>query len=178
MKVNYDLKKEDYIEFNLHHMGKSKTIKRTLFIEQYLIPLIFIITPFVFAKNHSNPPPIMYFMIPCVIMYILWTIFFPKYFRYSFKKRIEKLLNEGKNSTMFGPQTLSITDKGIFEFSEMEKSKVDMKAVERVDVTENYIYIYINAVNAYIIPSRAFKTLNEKYELIDLLKKHCKVCIE
>lgn len=169
MKISYDLTKEDYMEFNMHHIFKTKSIRTTLFIERFVISIMFLLVPFL-MKPKGN--------IPFAIIYVGWLVFFPKYFKGSIKRRLERMLNKEENKSLFGPQQLSITDVGIFEFDNLEKSKVTMKDVERVEVTENYTYIYISDMNAYIIPHRAFKTLSEKNELIDLLKKHCKVCVE
>jgi len=33
MMIQYDLIKEDYIAFNMHHIKSSKTVKKTLFIQ-------------------------------------------------------------------------------------------------------------------------------------------------
>lgn len=176
MKINYELTKDDYIQFNMNHISKSKTIKRTLFIERYIISIMFLIVPFM-LKGRSEATTIFYYA-PFILIFALWVIFFPKYFKYSVKRRLLKMLDSGKGSSMFGQQNLSITDYGIFEFDNMEKSKVTLKDVEKVEVTADHIYIYINSADAYIIPMRAFKTLSEKNELIDLLKMHCKVSVE
>jgi len=176
MKINYDLTKEDYLEFNMHHISKTKSIKTTLFIERFIISIMFILVPFMMKPK--NDIPFAIFFMPFIIIYIGWIVLFPKYFKGSIKRRLERMLNKEENKSLFGPQQLSITDVGIFEFDNLEKSKVTMKDVERVEVTEDYIYIYISEMNAYIIPHRAFKTLSEKNEIIDLLKKHCKVDVQ
>lgn len=176
MKISYELAKEDYLEFNLHHMSKSRSIKRGLFIERYIISIMFLLVPFMLRGRNTLPVPVFYGIF--IVMFGIWVAFFPKYFWYNIKKRLEKMLSDEKYKGVFGPQNLSITDFGIFEFENSEKSKVTMKDVEKVDVTDKGIYIYISAANAYVIPMRAFKSLSEKHELIDLLKKHCKVCEE
>ncbi|WP_291574454.1 YcxB family protein [Clostridium sp. UBA4548] len=176
MKISYELTKEDYMEFNMHHIFKTKSIRTTLFIERFVISIMFLLVPFLMKpKGHI---PFAIFFMPFAIIYVGWLVFFPKYFKGSIKRRLERMLNKEENKSLFGPQQLSITDVGIFEFDNLEKSKVTMKDVEKVEVTESYTYIYISDMNAYIIPHRAFKTLSEKNELIDLLKKHCKVCVE
>jgi hypothetical protein len=176
MKINYDLTKEDFIEFNMHHFSKSKSIKRTLFIERYVISIMFLIIPFIFKGKSTMSLPVYYGS--SLLLFVGWIVFFPKYFKYSVKKKLERMLNSEENSKMFGPQSLSITDAGISESEDLEKSKFSMGDIEKVDVTEKAIYIYISSANAYVIPVRAFKTHSEKHELIDLLKRHLKVCVE
>jgi hypothetical protein len=171
MKIKYVLTKEDYIQYNLHHMRESETIKKSLFMQRYIVSLIFLIVPFVFAK--VSEIPFVHWMIVFLIIYLIWMLYYPKYFASLTKKRLQKIINEGKNLSLFGERTISLNEDGIVESSKAGESKTNWSVVERVDETGKYIFIYVSSVNAYIVPTRAFADLNQKKEFVDMLKQHC-----
>lgn len=45
--------------------------------------------------------------------------------------------------------------------------------MEKTYDTEKYVYIYISSLNAYIVPVRAFKSLEEKNEFVKEVRKYC-----
>jgi len=98
MKIEYDLTKEDFVEYNLHFISTSETMKKSLFIQRYIISLIFLAAPFLVARVTNEP--LMYWIVVFLIVYVLWVAFYLKFFNHSVKKRIEKLVAEGKNTNI------------------------------------------------------------------------------
>lgn len=79
------------------------------------------------------------------------------------------MLDEGKNADMLGNQSLTLTEDGIVNVSNFSESKTNWGTVENVVETKEHIFIYISAVMAYIIPIRAFQSINQKNEFISSL---------
>jgi len=50
MKLEFSIIEEDYIKFNIHHMDISKTYRRTILKQRYVVPIIFLIIPFFLLK--------------------------------------------------------------------------------------------------------------------------------
>ncbi|WML32939.1 YcxB family protein [Clostridium sp. OS1-26] len=175
-EIEYDLTREDYIEYNMNHMATSKTMKRTLFIQQYIISLMFIVAPFFFVR--ITKAPFKFWLTVFLITYLLWVIFYPKYFKLVVKRRINKMLDEGKQENLFGRYSILITHEGILENSNMGQSNTNWNAVERLIETEEYIYIYISPVNAYIVPKRVFQDAMRKSEFINLIEQYSGVVKE
>lgn len=171
MKAQYELTKEDYIQYNLHHMRESETVKKSFFIQRYIVSLIYLVLPFILVK--VSDMPFWYLMIIFLVTYLIWVLYYPKYFASFTKKRLQKIINEGKNVSLFGTRYISFNQDGIVESSDTGESKTNWTAVERVEETNKYIFIYVSSVNAYIVPTRAFKDLNQKNEFIEILKQHC-----
>lgn len=164
MNINYDLTKEDYIEYNLHFISTSQSMKKSIFIQRYIISLIFLVSPFIAVKITNAP--LTYWIVVFIVVYVLWVAFYVRFLKRSVKKRIEKLVAEGKNTNIFGNHSLTLTEEGIIETSSSGEAKTNWSAVEKVYDTEKYLYIYISSINAYIIPVRAFKSLDEKNEFL------------
>lgn len=167
MKIDYQLTKQDYIDFNIFHMNHSKTIKKTLFIHRYIVSLVFLALPFVLSG--VSYIPIVFWLVPSVVVYILWVIFYPKYFIGIVKRRLSKMLDEGKNTIPLGRQNISITDDGITEITDHSEAKHGWNVVEDIFETKEHIFVYISAVTAHIIPVRAFKSAEEKNALIEMV---------
>lgn len=103
-------------------------------------------------------------------LYIIWACFYKKYIIWKVKKSIKKKLNEGNNNGVLGEKTFEICEDEIIETSEFSKSSANIRSVEDIFINEEYIYIYINQMQAYIVPIRAFINEKEKEEFIENMK--------
>lgn len=168
MKLEYELTKQDYIDFNIDHMKNSNILKRSLLMQQYGIAVLYLVMPFIFAN--VTDIPLWYWLTSFVIAAVLWIIFYPKYFMSASAKRISKMIDAGKNKDMFGKHSLTISEEGINEASENGESKINWSGVEKIIETEGHFFIYISSVMAYIIPKSAFKDENAKNEFLSSLK--------
>ena len=167
MKIDYQLTKQDYIDYNIYHMSHSDTIRRSLFGQRYLISIIFLIMPFMLIK--ISDIHLWYWLSTFIIVYILWIIFYPKYLRWYIIRRISRMLDEGKNVDMLGDHSFLLTEDGVIDITNFSESKNNWNVIENIVVTREHIFIYINAVMAYIIPIRAFININQKNEFINTL---------
>ena len=50
MGINYNLTEEDYLNFNMFHVKNSKAVKRTLNMQRFITPIIFIVLSYVLSK--------------------------------------------------------------------------------------------------------------------------------
>ena len=160
MKLDYELTKQDYIAYNLFHMTYSKTARRLLRMQRYLIPVIFLLLPFFIAR--VSDIPLWYWMITFLITSIVWIFLFPK--------RMQKNIAGRVSKGLLGKRSLSLTEEGILEISESRESKSKWDAVENLVETQEYIFIYISSIMAYVIPSRAFTSEAERNEFIGIVK--------
>lgn len=167
MRFEYELTKQDYIDFNVHHIKNSNTLKKSLFMQQYVLAVIYLILPFILSK--VSDIPLLYWLVVFVIVAVLWVIFYPKYFMAATIKRILKLVDEGKNKDMLGKHILTVNEEGIIEESENGESRINWSGVEKVVETEKHFFIYFSSIMAYIIPKSVFEKDNTKNEFLKLL---------
>ncbi len=169
MKVEFNFTKEDYIAFNLHHIDTSPTIKRSLLIQRYGVSLIFLIVPYFFSRISGAPWSLSFIVYGAI--FIAWIIYYPKYFMHVTKNRVRKLIEEGDNSDIFGMHSVNLTEEGVEQISNSEESKASWSAIKRIDETPEYTYIYITAINAYLVPNRAFGGIIEKEAFMRILRE-------
>jgi hypothetical protein len=69
---------------------------------------------------------------------------------------IRRLFDEGKNRALFGHHRMLLHDDRIEVSTEYSRGEVRWEGVERVEQDEQYVYIYVSALNAYVIPKKYF----------------------
>lgn len=168
MILEYEFNKQDYIDYNLYHIHNSPTLKKSLFIQRFIVPIIFLVFPLL-LQFIGDDIPFWYWSVLFSITFILWIIFFPRIHEKTMIKRVSKLLNEGKNNNIFGKHMLSISDDGIYGKTEASESK--WKHVEKVVETENHILVYVSSISAIIVPKRAFSSNEQKGRFLDEVKR-------
>jgi hypothetical protein len=169
MKINYELTKDDYIQYNIFHLSYSKTAKNAMLLQRFLVPIMFMLLSFLFSR--VSEIPLWLWLVCFSIASIVWVIAYPKYIRSIIRKRASKMLNEGRNTGMLGKQSIELTEDGIVKTNESSESKSKWNIVENIVETKDYIFIYISAVMAYVIPTRAFSDNEEKGNFVNTLNK-------
>ena len=167
MKIDYQLTKQDYIDFNMNYMSNSKTVKRVFVAQRYITPIIFFLVAFVMTKVTTIVAGNLYR--GAIVCYGLWIAFYPTYFRWASSKRILKIIAEDKSEEMLGKRCLTLTEKSIFNLTPSGESKTDWKDIKKITETQKHIFIFISSASAYILPARVFKNEDEKKKFMDNL---------
>jgi membrane protein implicated in regulation of membrane protease activity len=170
MELEFDLTKEDYINFNINHLSISDVTKKRLFISRYIISLIFLIVPFILAK--VTDISFWYWMITFSIVFIYYVTSYNKKLKKRVNKHINKLLGEENNKALIGKKILRISENGIEQISDVNTSTTKWEAIGKIIEYQEYIYIYNSAVSAYIIPTRVFKNDSEETGFVKLIKSY------
>lgn len=170
MKYEYELTRDDYIEFNLFHIYNSKTNIKSLRFIRFAPPILFLIIPFVFRLYSELDLAFGVSLVVFVAIALLWLILFPKKYKKRLIKSVTKMLDEGKNDGFLGVRTFEISDEGIFQVRSSGESKNNWSIVERLAITDDYIYIYTASIMAYIVPTRVFGNDQEKEAFLDIIR--------
>lgn len=170
MQIHYELNKKDYIDFNMNHFSISPTLKRTIFLQRYIFSIIYLIIPFVLTT--VSDIPFGYWASIFGITYILWVVFYPRYFMKTVQRNIEKLMNEGHTKSMLGEHSLTLTDEGVIEKNNSGETKTNWSSIEKIVQTDEHLYIYIDSIKAYIVPIKAFKGESEKQYFLNEIRKY------
>ncbi len=176
MELEFELLEKDYIDFNINHAKKSSSLKKSIFRQRILGPIIFLIIPFI-IKTYSEIP-IWYWFIIFGALSVVWIIFYPKYIEWEMARRVRKMLKEGNNENLFARRKIIISDKGVLERSSFGETNMKWKQIDKVEEIVDYIYIYISSVSAHIIPKRIFRDENEKQMFIKEIQKYHEVNVK
>lgn len=69
---------------------------------------------------------------------------------------IRRLFEEGKNRALFGHHHIRLLDDRLEVSTEFSRGEVKWEGVERVEQDEKYVFIYVSALNAYVINKKFF----------------------
>lgn len=166
LEINYNLTEEDYLNFNLFHAKNSKTVTKSLVLQRFLSPIVFLIAAFVFSRITDGS------LVGALIIFsgmgILWIIYYPKYFYSLIARQSKKMLKEGKNDGLLGERYMILSDEGIVDSSVNGETKVKWAGIKKLEEDSDYFYFYNSSVSAYILPKRMIKNVEETRNYLNL----------
>jgi hypothetical protein len=78
---------------------------------------------------------------------------------------------EGQTKGVVGKHVIEISEKGLHETTEVNDSLVAWDGFDCIERNEQYIFAFISAMMAHIIPIRAFADTNQVTEFYSSMKK-------
>ncbi|MCM8789509.1 MAG: YcxB family protein [Candidatus Omnitrophica bacterium] len=82
------------------------------------------------------------------------------------------MFKEGKNKGVFCKHEITLSPEGIAESSEVAKANISWIAVEKIDLTDKYIFIYTSAASTIVVPKRAFSDESKYREFFETAKRY------
>lgn len=166
MKVEYEIRPDDLIEFNMFHLSMDKRAQRALRI-QLGIPLVIIFLIILYQYFEKNVTFVTGILIFAGIA-VVWTYAYRKFFRKLVENKMRKILKKSDYKENFGPKTMEFHDKYLMETTGGRKKKLFYKDVFRSVETKTHIYIYEGPGIAYTLP-KEFLTEEQIEEIKDKL---------
>jgi len=166
LKIDYSLTEEDYLAFNLFHAKNSKAVSKSLMLQRFLSPIVFITAAFTFSW--IGDVSLTASLIGFSFISILWIVYYPKYFYYLLTKNSKKMLQEGKNDGLLGDRYMTLSKEGITDVSSSGETKANWSGIKSIQEDDSRFYLYNSALSAYIIPKKSLQNVEETR---DYLKK-------
>jgi hypothetical protein len=171
--IEFERKLDDMIQFNLFHLAHSPSSQRQIWIMRFLTALLVfpLIQSLIYLANHSlNLSDYVISFLCGILMFIGYP-----YINQAFTVRsLRKMLGEGENTTMLGRCTISLTPEGIFSKTANSEGKLNWTTVQKTVQNDHYIFMYTGAVNAIVIPKKAFATDKSQEEFLDYVSANVK----
>lgn len=169
LEYKVTLNDEDYLQLNKYHFLNSINGKKTLLAYRFVPPVIFFMIVVILFVIDSDFELILFESIVMIIMSALWIAYSKKILFKNMKKEIERVKKEGK-LPYSKDALLRFDDEGIHEITPNSENKSQYSLIEKIAVTENAIYIFISAVQAYILPVTTFSDEAEKLKFLDFIE--------
>jgi len=167
MPIEYEMTFEDYKMFAEYHHQHSPTTRRLMQWWVIAIPIIMFGAVLITVPFVGFSPFLTVF---AVLFSIFWIFRFPRVFKKNLAKNIDKMLKEGENKAVIGKKILTIDDAGVKVVSEYGESRTTWEGIEKCAVSEECIYLYIGAANAYVVPKRIFSSQEECEKTIEMIR--------
>jgi hypothetical protein len=155
MNVTYQTTPEDAIKFNMYIFDTSPTIRaqhRRVRIVTTLIPPVLLIILAIATGITFNPTVIIILVLSAVAAFMIYKPF-AKYYQ---EKTVDKLMNNESSKQFFTEKTLTLHPEQIQTIPEMGENKMSWKAIKDIKIVPEYAYLFIDTLNAVVIPKRVF----------------------
>jgi hypothetical protein len=157
-QVAYELSVDDLIAFSMHHRRTSPAMRRQLRMAYLVFPaILFALGALVLAvvgdEGIRMPLAVFVFGVGVILSFAG-----PLLSRHKTAQFLTKIYAEGSNRALTGWRRLSIGREGVAMSSELVESQMKWPAIERIESTDGYMFIYIGSANALVVPVRAFST--------------------
>jgi len=168
MKAVFELTPDDLVALTVGHTSRSPTIRRQRYgcliaavvLLSALPGLILLTTDDPLLKTAKD-------IWPLLLGPVLFVLFVIPYMRWRAAAITRRMLAEGQNSGYYGPCSLSIEPDGLRETKSTGESVRTWSAVEKVLVTDTHAFIYTSAVEAFVLPRRAFHSADAFQEFVN-----------
>lgn len=169
-KFNVNITQEDYIELNRIVMTetpagkKSSKISNLVFIAVCVILVLFTLVTSKFSGEGFIVTGVL------IIAFLLVHLTLNKAINNLAIKATAKSLTKIKGKLPYSEHSvLEFYDDIFVEITGDNKSEMKYSAIENVFVNENLVVLFINSMQAYIVPTRSFESNEQKNSLVAFL---------
>ncbi|MCK5708075.1 MAG: YcxB family protein [Candidatus Aureabacteria bacterium] len=167
MQIRFKLDLKDIVEYTKYHNDNSPTIIKI--IKKFIISFSLLSILFFFTLGYAFHP---FYYLLCILFPIFIFIWSPGAYRRILEKNTRKMYSEGQNKVSVGEIELAIEDEGIKVKYEHGESKVMWTGIEKIVSIENYSFIYLNSVDAFIIPEKSIIDGDYNFFIQELTQKY------
>ena len=162
MEVECELFIDDLMAFHLYHNQHSPAYRRTLLVFQCVFGILAGLSVMAGLVTRSYWQALAWLAVG-----ILLVAFAPRVLQGSVRRQVLRLYGRGESTRLIGKHRFSLTPEVMVDATERGDSRTPWGDVGRVVSTDNYLFIYTDAVLAAIVPKRSFSDDTECTEFIE-----------
>ena len=163
MEITVDITREDFGKFNTYVMRNNKAIKRFNLIIPIFLIVVFLLKN---LKDITNITFVVMLIIAVFVIYYVVMFFLNPLMSFAYK------FIPLKDGAMLGEHKFRIADEGFWEIKANNETLTKWEGVKSIVENEKYIYIFIDAHMAHVIPKRCFNSEQEYLHFMTLLKQN------
>ena len=148
VRIRYENSVEDLVAFLEFHMDSSPQVRRSRLLGTWVIPAVLMVGATIAAVSQHR--------IGWVVIGLIYGVLYLLIYRWLYKRNrrraLEALQTEGRNDAVLCEHLLVITPDELVERTPVSESKFAWSALEKVERTEAYTFVYTQAQAAHVIP--------------------------
>jgi YcxB-like protein len=149
MELEYRVEEGDLHAFLDHHMQHSEAARDIRRRQTYGYAFLFAIFGLVFWFFGEAAVAIAFLVLGPV-----WVAWWPARARRIYRKRALALYREGQSPMLEGSHVLRLDDAGLVTTTPAAEARIPLTSVQRIVDTPEYVFIYVGAMRALIVPRR------------------------
>lgn len=164
MRVSFEILLEDIHAFNFHYAKTAALPRRN----QKLVRLALTLTlaSLLIALGVAIAAPVPFWILGALILLGWWRLY-PRRIEALSRQSTQRLYSDGKNIGMLGPHVVSFDDTWLSEVTTDREARTRWRAVEKVALTQEHLFLYVSGFSAVIVPLRAFSTEGERAAFLE-----------
>lgn len=171
MKVVFERTQADFIEFNSFHIAHSPTIRKQLLLTRIALAVAALVLISLLGQLNENHSTSGDYILGGIIGLVLF-FGYPEIYRLSVVNNAKKMWNEGNNTSLLGRHEMFLSPDGIFYKTRAGDSNMSWASIDKMLQNDKYIFIYIGAINALVVPKDAFASDRERKDFLAYVRSH------
>lgn len=169
-QFEYKLDDKDFLEFNMQHLSKDPASKKGVLGLRLLLPVGLVVL-LLFSLIRSEDFDISLFIaqvISYTVISVAWFFLVKPLNMFLIKKQVKSTKKYGK--LPYGENvSIRFEDDLIVEATSEAETKVKYASIENIVYGESAIYIYINSMQAFIVPHSVFQSTHQQEDFSHFL---------
>ncbi len=172
MKLHYELRVEDIIQYYLHMSRTSRGFKGIVRKRQIRLFSLLFIGSIVYSIIWPASNPLIYYAFSAIIAAgIAYGYSFYIFNRIG--RRLRKFHSKGKEGSLYGKKTIEISEQGVSnQIDEHDAISYKWNSIKQVYITSLYVYIHPDDLSAIMIPRRVFSDRNAWEHFTSTIKSY------
>jgi hypothetical protein len=161
LTVEYENTLDDVIAFSVHVNQTSPALRLNLRLRWGVAAVACVILLAATLVLQSFMPNRGLFVGLYAIIMGLLLLTYSRRYRTGIRRLHTRLYREGANRTLVGPRRLTLTPEFVDYATPLSQSMTRWLGVEKVEVTDQALYIYLSSFSGISVPRRAFVSTEE-----------------
>lgn len=169
--LQYSVTKEDYVNYYSYVMwdAPERRKKRINYYIRQAIPLLVFIVAFYYTGIFERSNTFILIFLGFIFLTSFLSLF---NVRSNTVRQAEKVADNPDNSSIFLDTSVIISDTGIAVKTSFSETKFQWASFIKKQENRDYYFLFINAMQALIIPKRVFVHPEEKAQFEKMLSQH------
>lgn len=160
MKLHYTVTDQAYLDFNIHHVGQSDSIRKQARRVRLSLPVIVSLMGLGFCGfmtwRFGVRAPSFAYLAGCLAVSALWYALYPWRYRKALEKRLKAYFAEGHGKEFIGDFTLELLDDRLRTEGVNGAGETLYGKVGKLFENKGCLYIYTGSMTAIILPLNTF----------------------
>ena len=158
MTLEFENTFDDMLAFNIYNHRTSPTLRRPHQLARILYPILFVVSLYsfyIYFGGRATSGAFLGLIGLAVVASIGWYVAYPSLLHRRIRNLTTRLLRESKNRSLLERRSIVIGNDGLHFTAPSSSGHIGWNLIERVDVTPQYVYLYMSAMSAIVIPRRS-----------------------
>lgn len=171
VSLRYALTKEDYANYYTYVVwdAPSNKKKRMFYYGKQIVPILIFLAAFYYTGLFDRPGKYILLIAGALLLTSFLSLIGV---RANTMKQAERIADNEENDSIFIDMTLTISESGIMVKDELKEIRYQWKAIIKKLESQNYYFLFHNAMQAIIIPKRAFTSADHKAQFEKLMSQY------